>query len=631
VVRDLIEKGLQQHQAGHFESAQSFYEQALAIQPQHPDALHLAGVAALQCGQVDRAVDRIEQATRQQPDNPGFHANLAQAYLALRRVADALASFRRAAALNPREPQFAVGTANCLAMQGRLAEAEQMLRGLLQRHPELVLAWLNLARAVGEQGRLEEAAGLYRRAIELDPGFADAYIGLGNMLHALERIDEAEQAFRQHLALRPGSEAGSCNLASVLIDLGRFAEAAALCRQALAGLPASLELHLMLGSALVHEGRIADALDSYRHAANLAPDNPRACLGCGYMLVESGRHVEGTEWLKRVVECQPDAAEFREVLSAIRLSLGDWQTGWEDYAWRTVRLKFFAENPGLRLADELPENLSGVKICLLSEQGLGDELFFLRFTQELRAGGAEIFCQSHEKLASILGRVPALARLLPRDEPPPDADVILLAGDLPYALGRRAHATFGTPPPLSLSALPRQLDEMKRQLEKLGPPPYRGVTWRAGTAPAEQRGRSWALHKEIGLEKMGAVLREVDGTWLALQRHPRPGEIGQLASCAGRPVHDLSACNEDLENMLALLALLDDYVGVSNTNMHLRAGTGKTARLLLPRPSEWRWMADGKFSPWFPGFRIYRQSTNGSWADALQALSKDLLTTAEPG
>ena len=62
------------------------------------------------------------------------------------------------------------------------------------------------------------------------------------------------------------------------------------------------------------------------------------------------------------------------------------------------------------------------------------------------------------------------------------------------------------------------------------------------------------------------------------------------------------------------MALLDDYVGVSNTNMHLRAGLGLTARVLVPLPPEWRWQADAAESPWFPGFAIYRQTHAAGWA-----------------
>jgi hypothetical protein len=70
---------------------------------------------------------------------------------------------------------------------------------------------------------------------------------------------------------------------------------------------------------------------------------------------------------------------------------------------------------------------------------------------------------------------------------------------------------------------------------------------------------------------------------------------------------------------------------VSNTNKHLPAGAGRTARALVPRPSEWRWMAAGDESPWFPGFRIYRQSLDDDWTAALWRLQADLLATFGSG
>jgi hypothetical protein len=80
-------------------------------------------------------------------------------------------------------------------------------------------------------------------------------------------------------------------------------------------------------------------------------------------------------------------------------------------------------------------------------------------------------------------------------------------------------------------------------------------------------------------------------------------------------VLDLSAWNEDLEDALALMATVADYAGVSNTNMHLRAGTGRVATVFVPFPPEWRWLAQGD-SPWFPGFRLVRQQWDGRWPDA---------------
>ena len=104
----------------------------------------------------------------------------------------------------------------------------------------------------------------------------------------------------------------------------------------------------------------------------------------------------------------------------------------------------------------------------------------------------------------------------------------------------------------------------------------------------------------------------------------------ELSRAIGRPVHDFSDLNEDLEGMLALLSLLDDYIGVSNTNVHLRASVGKTTRVLVPSPPDWRWMMNhAPMSAWFPGCPIYRQSLNGDWAGALSSLKRDLLRVAE--
>jgi hypothetical protein len=342
-------------------------------------------------------------------------------------------------------------------------------------------------------------------------------------------------------------------------------------------------------------------------------------------------------------------------MAGVYLSVGDPQAGWREYTWRPARAWFLEKSPHIGLASEIPGSLSGKNILLLREQGLGDELFFLRFAAELKTRGAAIIYRANAKLASLLGRVPALDQVITDDASLPAADLAMLVGDLPRLLGMLHSSPYpaptasrGTPratmiresglqrspkiyypeipPPLALTPLPERLLEMKGRLSALGPPPYLGLTWRGGTAPEQQRGSVWMLHKAVPRERLGAALRGINGTLLALQRDPQPGEIESLSARAAMPVHDLTALNDDLEAMLALLALVDDYVGVSNTNMHLRAGAGRTARVLLPRPAEWRWMISGNESPWFPGFRLYRQGPDGDWGAAFARLAQDIRT-----
>jgi hypothetical protein len=257
-----------------------------------------------------------------------------------------------------------------------------------------------------------------------------------------------------------------------------------------------------------------------------------------------------------------------------------------------------------------------------------------------------VTCRTGEKIRTLLTRVPYIDEAVGESAPLPAADHYVLMGDLPHALDAQAAtplplrpdayvssmrdfperiAVFWPqlPPALPLQPLHDRIAEMRARLQRAGPPPYIGVTWRGGTAPDTQD-VSWVLYKVCPIGRLAPAVSRYRGTAIALQRKPAAGEIGAFSAALGTPLHDFSDCNEDLENMAALLALIDEYVGVSNTNMHLRAGVGRSARVLVPCPAEWRWMHGRARSPWFPNFPVYRQSLQGDWSAALERLGNDL-------
>jgi hypothetical protein len=182
------------------------------------------------------------------------------------------------------------------------------------------------------------------------------------------------------------------------------------------------------------------------------------------------------------------------------------------------------------------------------------------------------------------------------------------------------------PPPLALQPAPDAALRVEEKLAAFAGAPLLGVTWRAGTPRpgAARAGALASLSKEAPVAALGRALAAWPGEVLVTTRDVRPGEIEAFAAALGRPAHDCSAVNERLDDMLALIARLDEYVGVSSTNMHLRAAAGRSARVLVPAPAEWRWMAAGDTTPWFPGFRVHRQDAGGRWDDALERVAREL-------
>jgi hypothetical protein len=113
-----------------------------------------------------------------------------------------------------------------------------------------------------------------------------------------------------------------------------------------------------------------------------------------------------------------------------------------------------------------------------------------------------------------------------------------------------------------------------------------------------------------------------------VQRQPGAGEREQLAAALGALVRDFSAANDDLEEMLALMSLVDGYIGVSNANVYLRGGAGRAMQVLVPYPPEWRWMLEGARSPWFPAAGVHRQRPDGDWSAAMRSLREAVTSRA---
>ena len=317
-----------------------------------------------------------------------------------------------------------------------------------------------------------------------------------------------------------------------------------------------------------------------------------------------GHSGEAVAAFETALQLDPSLTEARWNLALIQLADGEFWAGWENYRSRPSVVRDDFPVPADRGADDL--NGRGFEIH--AEQGLGDELFFLRFVPALVQRGAAVRYIADPMLKSLTSRIPVLNEVSDRV----NQWESLTIADLPYLLG-----SGETPPSVQITADPARRDKMAARLAEAGDPPYIGLTYRAG------RKLAGALYKEVPLAELGRALSGITGTIINVQRAPEDGDSDLLEQALGRGAADFTADNDDLEDMLALMALLDDYIGVSNTNMHLRATAGKPARVLVTHPAEYRWMSAGT-SPWFPDFALYRQTVAEGWSPAFADLSADL-------
>lgn len=575
---------------GDFSGAQRLCHQLLRRESNNVQVLHLLGAAHMSAGALPQAISVLKRGLIYAPGDAALAGSLGLAHLAAQDFAAAEAQFRTL--LDRGQPEAYLNLGNALAAQHREQEAADVLAAMLAKWPHHRDAHYNRGVLLQRLRRFDEAAAAYADVLRIDPAHVDSENNRGIVLESLGRSDEAEACYRRVLELSPNHVHALNNLGKVLRQSGELEVSARSCLRALEIQPDFADAHLNLGSVRAAQGDFDAALRHYRQA----------------------------------LECAPDDADAHTSLGMLCLGLGQFETGWRHYQWRPQRRQ--AEGAGIAFDDALPADITNKRILLVGEQGLGDELFFLRYAAALKARGARLgaFCDS--KIAQPLQRTQLFEAIHVHGTALPESDLRLMIGDLPWIMGNSeavASHWQNLPSPLSLTPLMPRAEAMRTRLAALGPLPYIGLTWRAGTPPQDQHGRvDRALFKQVPVSALRVALAEARGTLIALQRLPQAGEIDQVSAELGRPVHDLSAVNEDIEDMLALLSLLRHYVGVSNTNMHLLAGLGGSAQVLVPHPPEWRWMTAGAASPWFPGFRVYRQAADGDWSQACATLGLDL-------
>lgn len=442
-------------------------------------------------------------------------------------------------------------------------------------------AWFgNLGTARSALGDLETAIGDYRRALSLDPGYVEGHYNLGHVLSQLGAREEAEASYRNALAANPNHVGSLNNLGTCLRERGHFEEAIELFRQATSAAPGFVEGHYNLGNAL----RDAEQLD------------------------------QSVAAFRRALELQPDSAKVRAGFGITLLLSGDL-----DEAWTHYEARISAEG-GAISSDCTPlwdgSSLDGQTIMAFAEQGFGDTLQFVRYTQQLKSLGATVFVECQAPLMEILSTSEYIDGIYRRGEPLPPFDLAVPLLSLPGLLGTRLdNVPCGIP-----YLIPRQ-DLMEKWSTALSEIPGLkvGIAWQGATGHLSDSRRSLAL------SEFAPVAAQPGVTLIALQKGPGVEQLDEVDFEVHRLPDDVDEQNGAFMDTAAVMKCLDLVITSDTSIAHLAGALGVPVWIALCKGPDWRWMLDRSDSPWYPTARLYRQSMPRVWTDVFERMATDVL------
>jgi tetratricopeptide (TPR) repeat protein len=686
------DKGLALHQAGRLDEASRRYQQVLAVDPAHFDALHLLGVLCIQTGQSALGVQFIEQAVRIQPDVAIAHGNLGNGLNNLGRYEEALASCDRAIALNPDHAEAHGSRALALHQLKGAAAALQSYDRVVALKPS-AKAYYNQGVMLRELGRFEDALVSFDRAIALAPTYAEACHSRGIVLRALARPREALGGFDRAIELRPSHAEAHYDRAGTLRELGRLDDALNGYDQAIAIKPDYAEAHNNRGNVLTDLARYEQALDSYGWATALRPDYAEAYSNQATALRALRRPEEALACCDRAIALAPGYAEAHNNRTSVLYDFQRLEAALESCG-RAIALKpgYAAahNNRGvilhqLRRLDEAlasfdkalaiaPDDAEAHYNQAMVRLTLGDydkgwpqyerrwgTNQFRRMAREFRAplwlghddirgrillihaeqglGDTLQFCRYIPEVAArgakvILEVQAGLERLAARLD---GVDQIVTRGaappphDLQAPLMSLPLALGAAPDACPVPYLSADADQIASWASRLeGADGLRvGLCWAGGTRPDQLGAHSIDRRRSLALETF-APLAAVAGVQIySLQKGPPAAQLAEVGPrWPGPAIIDMTEDLRDFADTAALVANLDLVIACDTSTAHLAGALAKPVWILNRFDACWRWLADRDDSPWYPSARLFRQKRPGDWDAVVEYLGRELAALA---
>ena len=335
-----------------------------------------------------------------------------------------------------------------------------------------------------------------------------------------------------------------------------------------------------------------------------------------------GRLRDAVGMYRQILEEDPDNDAAHTSLGCILLLGGEFEAGWREYEWRWV--KFRQERPDFPQPRWDGGTLGGRPIFIHGEQGLGDNIQFIRYAPMVAAKGGPVVFGAPKGMRPLLSTVEGLSMVVEADEPIPPFSVHLPLLSLPRVLGTRldtipAHVPYLKADSGRASAWRERLSANRR--------PKVGICWQANPLFKEDHLRS------VELGRFDPVLRVPGIDFYGLQvLHGREQMAGLDAGIPFTDIGpDLFSESDVLVEAAAAIEALDLVISVDTSICHLAGALGRPVWTALAFVPDWRWLLERDDSPWYPTMRLFRQDAPGDWDGVFRRIAECLRRWREEG
>jgi tetratricopeptide (TPR) repeat protein len=339
----LFERGQAAHAHGELEKALGFYEQALKVRPEFPEAQFQRGNALTSLGKLPEAEAALRAAIALKKNWALPYSTLAALLLRSDRDSEAEQLLRQAITIDKEDGLALRLLADVRLRAGDAKESLDLAKRAIAIPEAPVSAWVTLAIAQKASGEKTGAKATLDRVLGEDPQNIAALIERADLLTEEKNFDAAIADLNAAIKLKPGDKGIASRLADTYQKAGKPEQALAVAKAAglevqpppnsdgVIGTPEEIEAanstdpeisrkaleklleknarNAMLLARLGASYRTdnpARSLEYFRQAAQIKPDSGEYALGYAAALVQARRFPEAVAILRQVVTREPE-------------------------------------------------------------------------------------------------------------------------------------------------------------------------------------------------------------------------------------------------------------------------------------------------------------------------------------
>lgn len=598
-------------QQGRIADAEAALRLILQRDPKNFDAIHLAGVAAVELGRFEEGVTRIRRAIAMNPRSSAAHNNLGTALMRLDKYQEALSSFDRAVLANRDNAQAHHGRGSALDKLGRLEEAIAAYDRAIALVPNYAEAYCDRGCALADKDDWEAAFSDQKKAHALNPDSAECLANLALVLGHFKRFQEALAHSERAVLKNPNYVTARTANIMALIGVGRLHDAQVRVDALIDFQPALPDGYIWRSRVLNLLGEPHAALAAAETALRCAPENVPALNCHALALGHLKRQEEALVIFDQALKLKPKDSETLWNRALALLALGRFEEGWRDYEHGKLRRAARLARPFAKPVWLGETPVTGKQLFLYWEQGFGDTIQFARYALHAAADGAKVVLSVQDPLRRLFQNLSPAITVIGQNDTPAEFDLHSPLLSLPLAFQTRPETIpawqggYLNSPAAEVAHWAQRLPAGRRRI---------GLVWSGNSLHSNDANRSLPLEKLL-------PLTQTDDVWISLQKDIKERDDAALK---GAGLADLRNEISDFADTAALISALDLVISVDTSVAHLAGALGKPVWLMLPFAADFRWFLDRDDSPWYPAMRLFRQHRPGDWESVIARISAAL-------